>query len=387
MKPSRLLFSKAQAGEGGEDDEQARNALQAQLQQTVALLASHLWQWRKPLFAGAVVVLIGGAAASGFYRIQPNELGIVLRFGEWSGEAQAPGLHYRLPWPMTTLTRVEPQKVQCIEVGFRTKGVRGEVIEPAAYLWETMHQAGIYEKKPLESVMLTGDKNEVDVNFAVEYHIREDAVGHYLFRLANSADLVRASAESCGRRVIGSMPLNEVLTTDRSKVEAGIHERLQATLDRYEAGVQINSIRLQDIHPPVEVVPAFRRVATAREDRITQVNRAIAFQRANIPKARGGAKYIEADAEAHKLEMAARAEGDVAYFKAMSAAYSEAPEAIRFLMYMDTVEEVLPSLKKVLYSPESAQKASKNTVQNYFLGGELLKKALVEYAPLAAMEQ
>ena len=224
--------------------------------------------------------------------------------------------------------------------------------------------------------MLTGDKNEVDMNLALEYCVAEGALEHFLFKLADSEAVVRAAAECCIRRVVGEMYLNDVLTTDRKNIERRITAGLQQLLDTYETGIRITAVHLHDVHPPIEVVPAFRRVATAREDKVTQINRAVGYQKAMIPKARGGAEYILADANAYWTEKKRNAHGDAAYFSALAEAFREAPEAASFLMYMDTIEEVLPPLRKVFLSEEVSRQASKTPLRSHFMMGEFMKRAL-----------
>jgi len=346
-----------------------------QVQQCGQDIGATLWRRRRRIVSAAIVIALAGYAGSGFFRIQPNEVGVVLWTGKLVDGNVTPGLHWRPPWPFGTLYRERADEVRLLELGFRTVASRTDVEEPTAYLWESRHRAGIYEKVESEAVMLSGDKNEVDVNLALGYRIAPEKAAQFLFQLADSEATVRAAAESCTRRVVGIMVLDEVLTTARDDIEERIHALLQPLLDSYGAGVEVVSVQLQEIHPPVAVVPAFRQVATARENKVTMVNRAVGDHKEMIPKARGLAEYILSDAKAHRDEKKLEAEGDAAYFAAVAGAFQHSPAAVTFVEYMNTVEEVLPGLRKVLYTPEVKAAAGDNPLQTWFMRGEFLKKA------------
>jgi len=326
--------------------------------------------------AVVVLVALGTYAASGFYRIQPDETGVLLRWGKLADAGVPPGLHYRLPSPFTSLRRVRAGAVRRLEFGFRTIAQRGRVREPAAYMWESRHRGGIYEKRVEEAIMLTGDKNEADVNLTLEYRVAPEAAAEVLFNLADPEPIVRAATESCTRAVVGTMELTEVLTTGRTAIEERVARCVQQVLDAYGAGIEVATVRLQDVHPPVDVVPAFRRVATAREDKATRVNRALGYRNAALPKAEGSARYIGEDAKAYRSEKIRTAEGDAAYFAAMAKAFDENPEAAAFAMYMENSEEVLPGLRKVILSQAVSAAAGEHPLQTCFLAGEFLKKAI-----------
>ncbi len=334
---------------------------------------------RYPRRIGAflVVLLVLAYFVSGFFCIQPNETGLLLKFGKLSPTHCEPGLHYRLPYPMTRLHRVQPDAVQQLEFGFRTIARRSEATEPNAYLWESAHMSGIYEKHSEEAIMLTGDKNEVDANLVLEYHVAPQRAAQYLFHLADTEATVRAVTESCLRRTIGVMPLTEVLTTQRDTISEVIFKEVQQQLDTYQAGIALTAVRLQEVHPPVTVVPAFRGVATAREDRATEINRAISYHNATLPNTRGAAKRLLADAEAYTVEKKLSAEGDTAYFRAMTEVFQESPEAVAFLMHLDCIEDVLPSVRKLLIDPNVKKDARRNPLTGYFMAGQFLNESLM----------
>jgi len=340
--------------------------------------AQAVWGRRRAVLSIVVLLAVAGYAASGFYRVQPDEVGVVLRFGRLVETHALPGLHYRLPRPMSRLYRLKTNTVRQLEIGFRTVAQRGQVEEPFAYLWESRHRTGIYEKVEPEAIMLTGDKNEVDMNLTVQYQVAQapESAAAFLFNQKDPEQIVRAATESCTRAVVGIMQLEEVLTTARQTIQDHIQADLQTLLDAYGSGVKVTRVRLQEVHPPLAVVSAFRQVATARENKATMVNQAIAYQKETIPKAHGLAQYILSDAQAHRTEKKLNAQGDALYFKATADAFRSAPEAATFVQYIESIEEVLPSLRKLILSREVGRDSAHNQLGRYFLAGEFLKKAL-----------
>ncbi|HEO71789.1 MAG TPA: FtsH protease activity modulator HflK [Candidatus Hydrogenedentes bacterium] len=332
---------------------------------------------RRRIAVLALVVVLATYVGSGFYRIQPDEVGVVLRTGKLVEDDAQPGLHYRWPSPISKLHRVKPGTVRQLEFGYRTIGKPGEVSEPSAYLWESMHREGIYEKVEPVAIMLTGDVNEIDLNLVVEYCLADGRAAGFLFGHANLEALVRCATENAVRHTVGHRALSDVLTTARPEIEAEIFTRLQGVLDEeYDACVRVMAVHLQDVHPPVDVVPAFRRVATAREDRATSINEAQGYRNWTIPRSHGFAAQIESDAEAYTAEQELEAEGDVVYFNQLYGAYHRAPEVIAFTMYMDCLEEALPSLRKVVLSKEIGAGKGGEPLHRYFMMGEFVKKGL-----------
>lgn len=350
----------------------------ARLRERNAAAARFVVRRRKRLGVVFAAFVLAAYLFSGFYRIQPDEVGIELVCGKWDGQTHAPGLHYRLPSPVSRLHRVKPMAVRQLEFGFRTVARRGTVTEPSAYLWESIHRTGIYEKAEPEAIMLTGDVNEIDLNLVVEYCVAEGKVFGFLFNVKDSEALVRAATESTVRRVVGQRALTELLTTARPEIEQAVHTHLQALLDtqEYRACIRVTAVRLQDVHPPVDVVPAFRRVATAREDRMTSINEAQGYRNWTIPRSRGFASQIKADADAYRIEQKYNAEGDASHFNQTRAAFRVAPEVVAFTMYMDRLEESLPTLRKVILSSELSAPEAGDTLQKYFMMGQFLKQGL-----------
>lgn len=329
---------------------------------------------RRVIMAILVMLAATGYLCSGLYRIQPDEVGVVLRCGKLVEQCAPPGLHYRFPSPITRLYRVKPHSVRRLEFGFRTVARRGDVVEPSAYLWESMHRTGIYKKVEPEAIMLTGDMNELDLNLVVEFCVADAAAAGFLFNLADSEALVRAATENTVRKVVGRMQLTDILTTARPAIEDAVSSGLQHLLDQYQACVTISAVRLQDVHPPVDVVPAFRRVATAREDRITSINEAEGYRNWTIPRSRGFASQILADGDAYKSEKSNNATGDAAYFAQVHEAFREASYVVALTMYIDRLEESLPALRKVILGDDVSSEAAENTLQRFFMIGEFLKE-------------
>ena len=319
--------------------------------------------------AGIAVVAY---ALSGVYRIGPGEVGVLTRFGRLRDGAVEPGLHYRLPPPFTTVYRTAPSRARQLEFGFRTVGQRGVTEEPSMYLWESQHLMGIYEKRLEEAIVLTGDKNEVDLNFVLEYRLIREALPRYLFRTADADAFVRALAQRCVQRAVGCMELEAVLTTGRTEIEGQVGALLQDLLDELGLGVEVAAVRLQDVHPPGKVVPAFRAVATAREQRETLIHQAEAYRNDMVPKARGQGAFLRRDAEAHNAEKRLWAEGDAAYFDALAAVYRDYPEAARFVRHVSTLEEVMAGTRKVVLDGRVGVRGDGSTLPEWFMAAEFL---------------
>jgi regulator of protease activity HflC (stomatin/prohibitin superfamily) len=196
-----------------------------------------------------------------------------MRWGRALDEIMTPGVHLKAPWPMERVARVEVPKVRRVEIGFRTRKVARSINAIAAQfyatLWESRHAAGTYEKLPEEALRMTGDENVVDMNVVFFYRVSDPKA--YLFKVARTEDLIRFAGESVMTNIAGRLALDDVLTVQRDVFEELILTLTQEFLDAVDAGVEITGVRLQDVHPPLEVVPAFRDVASAREDKTTIV--------------------------------------------------------------------------------------------------------------------
>jgi membrane protease subunit HflK len=269
--------------------------------------------------------------ASGFYRVQPDEQGVVLRFGEWIKTTQ-PGLNWHLPSPIETAFTPKVTRVNRVEVGFRGATEAGRVSSS--------------RDAPNESLMLTGDENIVDINFVLLWQIKD--AGEYLFNVRDPESTVKAVAESVMREIIGKTPIVEATTEGRGAIEQAAREQTQQILDEYGAGILVNQVQLQKVDPPSEVIDAFRDVQRAQADRERAQNEAEAFANDILPRARGEAERILQEAQAYRQEVVARAEGDAQRFVAVYDEYVKARDVTTKRIYLETMEDVLRNMNKVV---------------------------------------
>ncbi|HEY3129594.1 MAG TPA: cation-translocating P-type ATPase family protein, partial [Acidobacteriota bacterium] len=237
---------------------------------------------RAGLIAAPLLYILSGVTI-----IAPDEAGIRQRFGRVLEQPLSPGIHYVLPWPMERLYRVQPARVNSIELGFRTGVEIGGTSEPVAYEWNIQHRQGRYIRQQDEALMVTGDEYLVEVNAVVQYSIQDPK--RYLFRMDELESALRAVSEGSLRYVVGFVTLDQVLALDRRDVERLAAEMLRREAARLDLGVAIHSVSLQDVHPALEVVSAFREVASALEEKNRIINQAQAYANERIPLARGEA--------------------------------------------------------------------------------------------------
>ena len=278
-----------------------------------------------------LLVAIGIWLLTGFYRVEPDEQGVVLRWGEWTKTTQ-PGLNYHLPWPFETVVKPKVTKVNREEIGYRTlvDANRG-----------TFTQA-----VPDESLMLTGDENIIDVKFTVFWRIRD--AGQFLFNIQAPERTVKDAAESAMREVIGKSRLQSALAEERLLLAQQTHQLTQQILDDYGAGIEITQVEPQDIAPPEAVIAAFRDVQAARADQERAKNEAEAYRNDIIPRARGAAERLVQEGTAYKEEVVAKAEGEAARFLSIYGEYAQNMDVVRRRMYLETMEAVLGGIDKVL---------------------------------------
>ncbi|MBK1658709.1 FtsH protease activity modulator HflK [Paracraurococcus ruber] len=282
----------------------------------------------------AILALIVVAlwAASGFYRVQPDEEGVVLRFGAFDRTA-APGLNYHIPWPVETVETPRVTTENLVFIGFRS-GDAAPVRGPAA--------RDVLE----ESLMLTGDENIIDIDFVVRWRIRD--AGDFLFNTRNPEVTIKSAAESMMREVIGRTPIQPALTEARGQIEDQVRAGTQAIMDQYRAGIAITQVQLQKVDPPGAVIEAFRDVQRAAADRERQRNEAEAYRNDIIPRARGEAERMVQEAQGYRDSQEARARGEAARFTSVLSAYSTAPDVTRRRLYLETMEEILRRNPKVV---------------------------------------
>jgi modulator of FtsH protease HflK len=269
--------------------------------------------------------------ASGFYRVQPAEQGVVLRFGAWDRTTQ-PGLNWHFPTPIESVLTPQVTRVNRVEVGFRS-GAEGA-------------GGGANRDVANESLILTGDENIVDINFVLLWQIKD--AGEFLFNIRDPEQTVKAVAESVMREIIGETPFAEATTEGRGNIEVRAREQMQATLDEYGAGILVNQVQLQKVDPPGEVIDAFRDVQRAQADRERAQNEAETFANDILPRARGEAERLVQEAQAYRQEVVADAEGDAQRFLAVYNAYAKAPDVTTRRIYLETMEQVLRDMNKVV---------------------------------------
>ena len=307
-------------------------------------LIAHIPNWKKaqrPLLCSAAAVY----ALSGVYALNPDETGVIERFGHKLSPYRAPGLHYKLPWPVERLTRIQANRVRVIEIGFRSN-VGGPDAEPAAYEWNVQHRGGRFQKIPEESLMLTGDQNMIELTATVHYI--PERPDDFLFRQLDADATVRAAAESVIQGVTTSTSLDEVLTTRRREIEARTKAELDKRLADYGAGVRVLEVKLEDVHPSLDVVDAFRQVSDAFEEKNRLVNEAQGYQNEQLALAKGNAGAMLENANAYRIGRKSRSEGDASRFLSTEQAFRGAPQATESRLYLETMEAVLPGKKKLI---------------------------------------
>jgi len=303
-------------------------------------LVARRQQLAKPALVAAAALLV----LNGFYILRPDETGIIQQFGKVVLERE-PGLHYKLPWPVERLTRVQAQRIRVVEMGFRSNVVNPET-EPAAYEWNVQHRAGRFQRKPEESLMLTGDQNMIEVNATVHYQLARP--GDFLFRQWDGEATVRAAAESVLQSIVTATPIDEALTVGRQAIERKAEAELQRRLDRYSAGVRVLRVKLLDVHPSLEVVDAFRDVSGAFEEKNRLINEAEAYRNEQVALARGNGEARLLNAQGYSLGRKNRAAGDAARFELAEQAFRAAPGPTETRLYLETMEQVLPGKRKMI---------------------------------------
>ncbi len=278
-----------------------------------------------------ILIALGIWLLTGFYRVEPDEQGVVLRFGEWTKTTQ-PGLNYHLPGPIETVLLPKVTKVNRAEIGYRTQpDNRGRITQISV---------------EGESLMLTGDENIIDVKFTVFWVIND--AGKYLFNVRAQSRTVKDASEAAMREVIGKTDLNSALSEGRSILAEQTQMLVQNILDSYDSGILITQVEPQKIDPPEAVIAAFRDVQAARADEERAKNEAEAYSNDIIPRARGEAERILQEAEAYEQEVVARATGEAKRFTLVYNEYRQAKNVTRRRIYLETMEKILAGMNKVL---------------------------------------
>jgi len=272
---------------------------------------------------------------SGIYFVQPDEIGVVMRFGQYVRDAK-PGANYHLPYPIESVLTPKVTRVNRIDVGMR-------VVE------DTRRGGTEPRDVPEESLMLTGDENIVEVAFAVFWVIKPDkGASQYLFNIQNPEGTVKAVAEAAMREAIGHANLQPILTTARTQIEAQVHDLMQKILDRYEAGINITEVQMQRVSFPAQAADAYREVQAARIGAESAQNQAQAYANQKIPEARGQAAQITQAAEAYRAQTVAEAKGQASRFLQVYQQYLKAPDVTRRRIYLETMEKVFARTNKII---------------------------------------
>ncbi|HHZ81047.1 MAG TPA: FtsH protease activity modulator HflK [Candidatus Marinimicrobia bacterium] len=272
----------------------------------------------------AILLLVVGAwfVLSAFFIVGPDEEGVVRRFGKWV-RTEPSGLHFKFPYPIEKVDLPKVTQVQQISVGRILK----------------------------EAKMLTGDENILLVEVRVQYKIKDAA--QYLFNVRNVEELIKDATESALRQTIGSHPIDDPLTEKKAEIMDEIQLLLQQMLDDYKCGIDIRQVQLQDVNPPQEVDFAFKDVQSAKEEKEQLINQALGYQNDLIPKARGEAVTMIREAEGYREERVKRAEGDASRFLSVLAEYRKAKNVTEKRLYLETMEQILPGIDKVILDEEA----------------------------------
>jgi len=269
-------------------------------------------------------ILLAVWLASGFYIVVEGTRGIVLTFGKFSEES-SPGLRWRWPWPLQSNEIVNISQVRTLEIGYRNS-IKTKVLK--------------------ESLMLTDDENIVDLQFAVQYVVRD--AREWLFTNRKPDDTAMQAAEAAMREIIGKSRMDQILYESREEIQLKSQQLMQQILDRYKTGIQVSRVTIQSAQPPEQVQAAFDDAVKAGQDRERQKNEGQAYANDVIPKARGAASRLMQEADGYKQRVIATAEGDATRFKQVLAEYSKAPGVTRERIYLDTMQQIYTSTSKVM---------------------------------------
>jgi modulator of FtsH protease HflK len=284
-------------------------------------------------FALIVLAALVLWAFSGFYRVEPDERGVVLRFGKFVKETD-PGLNYHFPYPVETVLTPKALRVNKIDIGMRVV--------------EDLRRGVATRDVPEESLMLTGDENIVDVDFTVFWRVKLKGVGEFLFNIQQPEGTVKAVAESAMREIVGRSEIQPILTGARQNIENAVHDLMQKTLDSYNAGVEVTQVQMQKVDPPSQVIDAFRDVQAARADLERAQNEAQTYANRVVPEARGRAAQIQQAAEAYREQTVAEAKGQASRFTQVYEQYKNAPDITRERLYLETMERVFNGTDKII---------------------------------------
>ncbi|MDD0854475.1 FtsH protease activity modulator HflK [Halobacteriovorax sp. GB3] len=287
---------------------------------------------KKFLIPVLILLVLGIGSMTTFYTVEPDEEAVVIRLGEFHN-TNPPGLHFKVPFGIDRVIKVKTKRVLQAEFGFRTSTTRG--------------RRSAYSEKSYksESLMLTGDLNVADVEWAVQFQISDPF--KFLFQTSEPERNIRDVSESIMRRVVGDRSVSEVLTTGKIEVETSAKDLMQEVLDHYDMGVKIVSVKLQDVNPPNVVKASFNEVNEAKQEQEKVINQAEGEYNKIIPEARGKAQKMISEAEGYKEELVNRSLGDAEKFVAILKEYKKAPSITKKRLYLETMESIYSRLENV----------------------------------------
>lgn len=284
------------------------------------------------LTALVVLGVLGLWALTGLYTLEPGKAAVILRLGEYRGQTEeSPGLHWHLPTPIEVREIIDVGQIEQVEFG--VAGVDGVLGTNALS----------------EAAMQTQDNNIVHLGFVVQYKV--GSAFESRFRVKDPDMTLRDSAQAAIREVVGRNTIDDVLSEGRGAVELDTLAVLQQILDSYESGIEVTSVQLQEVQPPPGVRDAFDDVIAAAQDRDRQIQEALGYENEVLPRARAEAREMETSADAYRQAKVAEATGEAGRFLAIMAEYQQAPDITRRRLYIETMEEVLPDVEKVLIEP------------------------------------
>lgn len=280
--------------------------------------------------AGFVALIIAFLwLISGFFIVQEGQTAVILTFGKYSHMTPA-GFNWRWPYPLQSHEIVNVSQVRTAEIGYRTT---------------------VKNKQPKEALMLTDDENIIDIQFAVQYKLKN--ASDWLFNNRGQDEMIRQVAETSIREIVGKSKMDFVLYEGREKVALDVNQLMQQILDRYKSGAQITNVTMQGVQPPEQVQASFDDAVKAGQDRERQKNEGQAYANDVIPKARGAAARLMQESEAYRASITANAEGDASRFKQVLSEYQKAPAVTRDRMYLETMQTIFSSTTKILVDAKS----------------------------------
>ena len=283
-------------------------------------------------FGVIALVIVALWMLTGFYRVETDEKGVVLRFGKYQ-ETTMPGLHWHMPFPVETVYTPNVTQERQIDIGLVTTNNnrrRGR---------QTIGDED-------ESLMLTVDKNIVDIKFSVVWRIRE--ADKYLFKLKDPAETVADVAKAAMRRVVAKNKIEDIITTARDRIQREVLIGVQEALDLYDSGIDVRRIQISESTPPAQVVESFRDVDRAKSDRERFQNEAESYKNSVIPEANGTASQMVQEAEAYRAQVSARSDGEAARFLSVYNEYAKAKDVTRKRIYLETMEEIMSGMDKII---------------------------------------